>query len=122
MIKYDDLNEINALEEEAEYEEMFSEPEEEITKKNGNYLLLIQVGFCLIILIGITILKYTDSVKYNSFTAWYSDEMSAEIELPTFVSENSVDASSETDNIISSSPENTLSSASLEENTGITNI
>lgn len=87
MTKYDELNELNAFGESEELEDEEKDYGYEDPQKDGkdrNYIPIIQLFLCAAALIGMLVLKYTDSGNYQEIVNWYQKEMSAEIELPEF--------------------------------------
>jgi len=87
MMNFDELNELNALGESEELEdeeEDYGFPDPQEKQKDRNYIPIIQLFLCAAVLVGMLVLKYTDSGHYQEIVNWYQKEISAEIELPEF--------------------------------------
>ncbi len=72
------LQEIENLGEEEE--EFF--PKESRRKEGGSALPIFQAALCVLALIALLILKFTNAETYNKVTNWYQSEAAREIELP----------------------------------------
>ncbi len=84
MIGKEELQEIEMLgrEEPGQDREEFGETEGK--KKRGSFLPLLQAAICLLLLLGLLILKFSDAEKFDQFSSWYRAEALREIELPEF--------------------------------------
>lgn len=98
MTNFDELNELNAPYEseelEDEEEDYGFEDDPQKDDKDRNYIPILQLVVCAVALIGMLVLKYTDSGHYQEIVNWYQKEISAEIELPEFAGQGEETSSS----------------------------
>lgn len=72
------LQEIEELGLEEEGDTLFQEPE----GGNSSGVPLVQAALCLVALVALLVLRYSDSPIYSTFEEWYHKEASQEIQLP----------------------------------------
>ncbi len=51
---------------------------------NTSSVPLLQAALCLLFLAALLVLRYSDSPIYQTFTEWYQEEASQEIQLPAW--------------------------------------
>lgn len=86
MQDYDKYSQIDEFGENDEFDDSF---EDDYESKNNNgkkhsMVPIIQCFACLIILLALIFLKYTNTEDYDLVTDWYDEKVNTEIELPRF--------------------------------------
>lgn len=73
------MQEIEELGEQEEWEEERAEK-----KESGSFVPLLQTAVCVLILLVLLFLKFTDEERYGEAVQWYKKEAAQEIQLPEF--------------------------------------
>lgn len=94
MINSDDKKDMQELEElweknndnKNDYDDFEDEAEsnEESIEHKYSSVPILQMAVCAIILVALIYFKFADTPKYDEAVKWYKNEISQEIELPTF--------------------------------------
>lgn len=63
-----------------EEEELF--PVERQSREGGSIFPLFQAALCVLALLALLVLKFTNAETYDKVTNWYQSEVTREIELP----------------------------------------
>lgn len=79
MLEQEKLQEIENIGNEEENQENIS-----LNQNIFGGLPLFQAAICVLLLLALVVLKFSDISVYNKVTDWYQNEMSREIELPQF--------------------------------------
>ena len=59
-------------------------PPQEVKSTSGAGFLLFQAAVCLLLLIGLVVLKLSDGERFQQVRGWYQQEIRREIELPSW--------------------------------------
>ena len=70
--------------EESGLEEPDSPGPQEPEGRGGSNVPLVQGALCLLVLGALLLLQYLEAPAYDTFTAWYQQEASQEIQLPAW--------------------------------------
>ncbi len=81
-----DPSEFQEIENLGEEEEL-PEPSGEQRAGGSSALPLLQTALCVLALLALLFLKYTDAETYGKVTDWYQCEAAREIELPQWIGE-----------------------------------
>lgn len=78
-----DLEKLKEIEE-LGLEEPDSPGPQEPEGRGGSNVPLVQGALCLLVLGALLLLRYLEAPAYDTFTAWYQQEVSQEIQLPAW--------------------------------------
>lgn len=78
-----DLDKLHEIEE-LGLEDREDAPPEEPEGGNSSMVPLLQGVICLLILAALLLLRYMGSPVYETFTQWYQQEVSEEVQLPAW--------------------------------------
>ncbi len=78
-----DLEKLKEIEE-LGLEEPDSPGPQEPEGRGGSNVPLVQGALCLLVLGALLLLQYLEAPAYDTFTAWYQQEVSQEIQLPAW--------------------------------------
>ena len=78
-----DLEKLKEIEE-LGLEEPDSPGPQEPEGRGGSNVPLVQGALCLLVLGALLLLQYLEAPAYDTFTAWYQQEASQEIQLPAW--------------------------------------
>lgn len=77
-----DPEQLQEIENLGEEEEEFLPAESRKRQEGGSALPIFQAALCVLALLALLVLKFTNMETYDKVTSWYQSEAAREIELP----------------------------------------